>query len=262
MFELVGKYKLNNIYNEDSYIAIKNIPDKSVDLIVIDPPYLIEQAGGGGAFGDKHRMYHAEYSKLSHNPDKTAGRYFVSKGFDLSLFDDVIRVMKKINIYVWCNKNQVLDIMNYFNEKECLLEIITWHKSNPIPTCNNNYANDTEFCIFARERGVRIYGSMETKMKYYVTPTNKEDKQLYKHPTIKPLKIIKNLIINSSNEGDIVADFFLGSGTTCVAAKELNRRYIGFEIDPKYFKIAKDRLNGINANGQTSIFTDFEKIGV
>ena len=57
-----------------------------------------------------------------------------------------------------------------------------------------------------------------------------------------------------------MADFFMGSGTTAVAAKELNRNYIGFEIDTEYHKIAIDRVNGITAHGQTSIFTDFNKI--
>jgi len=50
--------------------------------------------------------------------------------------------------------------------------------------------------------------------------------------------------------------------TTCVAAKELGRRYIGFEIDEEYYKIAKDRLNGVTANGQTSMFTDFSKLDI
>lgn len=89
---------------------------------------------------------------------------------------------------------------------------------------------------------------------------SREDKKKYNHPTIKPLNIIKNFINNSSNENDIVLDCFCGSGTTCVAAKETGRRFIGMEINPKYYKIAVDRLNGINANGQTSIFTDFEKM--
>ena len=85
--------------------------------------------------------------------------------------------------------------------------------------------------------------------------------KIYKHPTIKPLNIIENLIINSSNENDIVLDCFCGSGTTGVACKELNRKFIGIEIDREYHKIAVDRLNGITANGQTTIFTDFENIG-
>ena len=80
------------------------------------------------------------------------------------------------------------------------------------------------------------------------------DKGNFEHPTIKPLEFVKNHIINSTGEGDIVLDPFCGSGTTCVAAKELGRQYIGIEIDPKYAKIAEDRLNGITASGQIGMF--------
>lgn len=88
----------------------------------------------------------------------------------------------------------------------------------------------------------------------YSLPINVLDKKSYKHPTIKPLSIIKNLIENSSVEGQIVFDPFMGSGTTCVAAKELGRKYIGFEINEKYFNIAKDRLNGFDQNGNMDLF--------
>ena len=75
------------------------------------------------------------------------------------------------------------------------------------------------------------------------------------------MNIIKNLITNSTAPGEVILDTFVGSGTTCLAAKETGRNYIGMEINPEYHKIAKDRLNGINANGQLSIFTDFDQIG-
>lgn len=69
------------------------------------------------------------------------------------------------------------------------------------------------------------------------------------------MKIIQNLILNSTNENDIVFDPFIGSGTTAVAAKNLNRHYIGFEIEKKWCDIAKNRLENILANGQMTMFT-------
>ena len=126
---------------------------------------------------------------------------------------------------------------------------------------NNTYANDTEYLIMAREKGTtKLYGDYDSKKKYWITTTNKNDKELFNHPTIKPLDIIKTLVLNSSNENDIVLDCFCGSGTTCVACKETRRRYIGFEIDPEYHRIAVNRLNGITADGQLSIFTDISKL--
>lgn len=150
--------------------------------------------------------------------------------------------------------------MNYFvKDRNCIFDIFTWHKTNPMPTHNNCYPPDTEYCLMFREKGTGMGGTMETLRKYYISPLNVNDKKLYNHPTIKPLEVVKNHIFNSSKENDIVLDPFMGSGTVGVACKELNRRYIGFEINKEYHKIAVDRLNGINANGQMSIFTDFEK---
>ena len=135
-----------------------------------------------------------------------------------------------------------------------------WGKTNPTPTCNGKYLSDVEYCLMFREKGTLIGGTYETKSKYYISTTNTNDKDKFEHPTIKPLEVVKNHIINSSKENDIVLDCFCGSGTTCVAAKETGRKYIGIEIDPEYHKIAVDRLNGITANGQTSIFTDFDNL--
>lgn len=75
--------------------------------------------------------------------------------------------------------------------------------------------------------------------------TNKADKKEWGHPTIKPLHIIKNFVINSSSVNDMIFDPFVGSGTTCVACKELNRRFIGCEISQKWHETANYRLNNI-----------------
>ena len=80
-------------------------------------------------------------------------------------------------------------------------------------------------------------GTMETLKKWYVSPANVNDKKLYNHPTIKPLGAVKNHIINSTKENDIVLDCFCGSGTTCVVCKETGRRYIGMEINKEYWII-------------------------
>jgi len=208
---------------------LKNIPDKSVDLVIIDPPYNINAGKGGGAFGTDKRNYHSEVKILS-------------DGITNLVLDELVRIMKKINIYIWCNKNQLRQYIDYFEEIGATTDLLTWHKTNPVPTCNNKYLSDTEYLLYFRKDGVPMYGTYATKKKYYVTPTNKEDKKIYQHPTIKPLFIIKNLIVNSSQENDVVLDCFMGSGTTGVACKELNRNFIGIEIDEKYFEIARQRI--------------------
>lgn len=221
---------INTITLGDSYELIKDIPDKSIDLVVIDPPYEYTTGGGAGCFGTKKRKYHSEYYKVATNTnslqnskeyknegqkrvweDKKKSREeikHISSGFDLELLNELDRILKKINIYIWCSKHQVEPLLKHYIDKNCNIEILTWHKTNPLPTMNNTYSNDTEYCIFARESGVPLNGNYETKRKYYVTNINTKDKEKYKHPTIKPLSIIKKLIINSSKEGDIVLDCF------------------------------------------------------
>ena len=77
-------------------------------------------------------------------------------------------------------------------------------------------------------------------------PENKQEMTLYEHPTVKPLDMIKMIVKASSNEGDIVLDAFMGSGTTAVACLELNRKLIGFEISKEYCDIANKRLQQEN----------------
>ena len=163
-------------------------------------------------------------------------------GFDLKVLDLLMQKMKKINIYIYCSKRQIQELLEYFSNKSCNYEVLTWHKQNPSPLTNNIYLPDTEYIIFARERGVKLYGNYHTKHKYYISGVNQTDKKKYKHPTIKPMPFIENHIENSSKKGDIVLDCFAGSGTTLVGAINKGRRFIGFEINEEYYKIAKSRI--------------------
>ena len=202
--------ELNKIYLGDAYELIKQVPDKSVDLIVTDPPYEIVGGGSGGCFGVEHRNYHHQYKTLATEKHKREGLRIIAnsrrqgqnlncvcEGFDYSLLNELDRVMKKINIYIWCNKNQISSLMKHYEEKGCNVDLLVWHKTNPIPTCNNKYLSDLEYCVFAREEGVKVLGTYETKSKLFESACNKEDKDNFEHPTIKPLSIIETLISNS-----------------------------------------------------------------
>lgn len=274
------------LLNGDCYDLLNNIPDKSIDLIIIDPPYEYTTGGCGKnqtgeykALFDRKNQNRADLKRFTDNglksvnekiivdkndiiqkyldkglskekaklwADKEVSRIdikHISSGFDYKILDLLEDKMKETNIYIWCSKWQLQPILKYYIDKGYNFDIITWHKTNPCPTMNNTYANDTEYCVFARKKGVKVYGNYNTKRKYYVSSTNIKDKKLYKHPTIKPIDIIKNFIINSSSENDTVLDCFMGSGTTGVACKDLNRNFIGIEIDKEYFEIAKNRID-------------------
>ena len=248
------KIEPNNIYLGDAYKLIKDIPDKSIDLIYTDPPYDFHNGTAvcGGIF--KNRMV---------KPYQDVVDAKLNKGIDGSILDEFCRVMKHIYIYIWCNKSQIPFYLNYFlSYPNVSFEILTWHKKNPSPITKNTFLPDTEYCLMFREKSVCLLNDgYELKHKYYITNTNKDDKDGYLHPTIKPIEFVKKHIAHSTKPNDIVLDVFAGSGTTLVAAKELGRKYIGFEINEKYYKIAKDRLNGINQKGEMSLFdTDFDKV--
>jgi len=239
--------ELNKIHLGDSYELIKQIPDKSVDLIYTDIPYLIQSGGkGGGAFGDRvHRLIRGDMKNII-------------EGIDYKIFDEFKRVMKKINLFIWCNKQQIKDIINIFGDYS--LEILVWGKENPTPFTNNVWLSDLEYCLYFRESGVKLNDGYELKSKWHTSPINKADKDDYNHPTIKPLDLVKRHILHTTQPNDIVLDPFMGSGTTAIACKENERQYLGMEIDPKWHKVSVDRLNGINAKGQISIFADFEAL--
>ena len=221
--------ELNKIYNMDCLEGLKLIPDKSIDLVVTDPPYDI-QTSGAGIYKQADKQYVKELN-------------FMKDGFLPEVLDELCRVLKKINIYIFCSQKQIIPLLDYFVKgKKCNYNLLTWHKTNPVPACGNKYLTDTEFILFFREKGVKIYGNFNSKFTYYVTPLNQRDKKRYGHPTVKPLEMIQNFVINSSLEDMIVLDPFMGSGTTAVACINTNRNYIGFELDKHYCEIANERI--------------------
>lgn len=237
----IEKY-LNKITQGDCYELIKELPDKSIDLIVTDPPYELETEGS------KENNISKTFANCNNELKN------IDEGINLEILDEFMRVMKKPNIYIWCNKKQILDYLNFFVGKhECSFEIMCWCKSNPTPLCGGNYLIDKEFCLYFR-KGVKLNTRFETAFTYWLSSKNKKDKDDFSHPTCKPLNIIKMLIQNSSNENEVVLDTFSGSGTTAIACKETGRQFIAFEIEPKWVQVATDRLNGINAHGQISMF--------
>ena len=116
--------------------------------------------------------------------------------------------------------------------------------------------------MFWEKGKVKITGTWDQMRTVVNYPVNVADKEDYLHPTIKPLEEVKKRIAVATDENSVILDVFCGSGTTCVAAKELGRKFIGFEINPKYHEIAVNRLKGIKANGQIDLFADYEQISL
>ena len=214
----------------DCIESMRALPAKSIDLVVTDPPYKIETSGAG-IYKQHDKRYVKELESMR-------------DGFAVEVLDELCRVMKKINCYFFCSQKQIMPLLDYLKKKKkCNWNMLSWHKTNPVPACGNKYLTDTEFILFFREKGVKVHGTFATKRTWYATPLNQRDKKKYGHPTIKPLEIIENLVINSSQEGERVLDPFMGSGTTGVASKKLGRDFVGIEIDQTYFATAKERID-------------------
>ena len=185
--------KQDNIYLGDAYELIKQVEDKSVDLIITDPPYDFENGGvGTGIF--KNRATSGTYDEIKNTK--------LDEGIDLKILDDFVRVMKKINIYIWCNKEQIYDYMTYFvKERKCSFEILIWAKENPIPFCGTHYLVDKEYCLYFWEQGAPVHIPYERGKTYFISKTNVQDKKDYGHPTIKSMEFIDMLVKNSMPTG-------------------------------------------------------------
>lgn len=129
------------LYLGDCKDILSTLDPGSIDLMVTDPPYDIHSCRGGGAFGNRDRFMDVE--PISHS-------------FDYGILDDCIKALKKVNIYIWGNWKAVLSYLEYFKGYNTTL--LSWHKTNPIPTCSNKYLPDTEYCLYVREQGVKLYG--------------------------------------------------------------------------------------------------------
>lgn len=189
---------------------------------------------------DGHSVGNQAQSLLKELNEKNLG-----DGIDMRICDEFMRIMKKPNIYIWCNKKQIYKYLDYFVEKAgCTFEILVWCKTNPIPLFGRQYMNDKEYCLYFK-KGIIQNTTYESGKTFWVSGVNQKDKRLYGHPTVKPEWIIEHLVSNSSSPGDTVLDCFLGSGTTAVVSKRLNRNFLGIELDPDYYQTAVNRVNEV-----------------
>lgn len=230
--------EVDKIYNMDCLEGIRQIESGTVSLVIADPPYELVRNHGSGSFGHNNRSYHQEIDPMQ-------------TGISNAMLEEMVRVCTRPNMYIFCSKGQLPQIFDFSSRTNLSYDILTWHKTNPVPTCSNKYLSDTEYIVFLRG-GAKLYGTYETKRKYFITPTNASDKKKYRHPTPKPVHIISTLIENSSLEGDLILDPYMGSGTTAIASIQSGRHFIGFEINQVYYENSIKRIN--DERQQMSLF--------
>ena len=221
------------LYNEDCIEVLKRIPDKSVDMILTDPPYEFENHGGGKSELAKRN--------LCKNTDDFVG--FMSNGFNMdSVFSEFLRVCKIPNIYIFCSNAQISKTMSFFEQRDLQTTLLVWNKTNPIPFCNGKYLSDLEFIVYVHGKGATFNNNtpFEYKHKLYSSSTVSKKNRL--HTAQKPIELLTQYIKLSSNENNTILDCFMGSGSTGVACIKNNRNFIGIEIDKNYFNVAKERI--------------------
>ena len=151
------------------------------------------------------------------------------------------------NWFVFCSRLQLTKLLDRAKDKD-RFNLITWCKPNPVPTCHNKYLPDVEYIVHGFSKG-RLFGEMGDKSCFSLQSVGKKETG---HPNEKPVSLINKLIKLGSQAKEIILDPFMGSGSTGVACAQLDRKFIGIEIEEKYFEIACGRID--EAQRQGSLF--------
>lgn len=233
------------LYNCDSTSLIKQFPSDTIDLIVTDPPYRVTSRGCNGNTGG---MLTKEINKK--------GKVFLHNNVNISEYSkEFFRLLKEgSHCYVMTNHVNLHEMLNAFiNAGFHFIKSLIWDKGNKI--MGQYYMSCFEYILFFRKgKGIKINNCGTPDILSIPNKKTKIDGKNI-HDTEKPVELMKILIENSSKEGDTVLDPFMGSGSTGIACKQTNRKFIGIEIDEQYFKIAEERINGkIQIKDKNNIF--------
>lgn len=223
----------------DSRDVIKRIPDNSIDFILTDPPYNLGQHSTGNIpLPGRSAMNNdvAEWDMVDFNPEEWA--------------EDFIRILKPTgNLFIFTSYNQIGRWYNCLDHRFDTSNFMVWHKTNPAPKIfKAGFLNSCEMVFTCWNKKHTWNFSTQKDMHNFIeSPICMRPERLSdpKHPTQKPVSILKRMIEIATNAGDIVFDPFMGVGSTGVAAIELQRRFIGIELDSKYFYAAKNRIDNI-----------------
>jgi DNA modification methylase len=202
----------------DCLERLREIPDRSVDLILTDIPY-------------------GEVNQKSSGLRKLDRGKADDCNIDLeTMIDGCVRVCKG-SFYIFCGTEQISEIVSLFKKHKLTTRVGAWEKTNPSPMNGSRlWVSGLEFCVFARKP--KAVFTEHCKKALWTYPVGKSKI----HPTQKPVRLMKQLIEASSNAGETVLDFTMGSGTTGVACVKTARKFIGIELDKNYFNIAAGRI--------------------
>lgn len=217
------------LYHDDCMNVLKNISDNSIDLVVTDPPYKVISGGKPHKKGQPSGIL-----------SKNDGKIFKYNNIKPEVWmPEVYRVLKEgTHCYIMTNTINLEDYLRI--ARECgfgLHNVLSWEKNNCTPS--RWYMKNGEFTLFLRKGKAKAINNLGSKMIHSFD--NIIGNKI--HPTEKPVELMKFYIENSSSVGDIVLDPFMGSNSTGRACRELDRKFIGIEIDDEYFKVDQEEMN-------------------
>lgn len=238
------------LYNEDCLKIMGGVADNSIDLFISDVPYPTTARGNarnsGGMLQKKINMDGKVFENNSIKPSE--------------YLPQIYRILKDgSHCYIMTNHVNLIEILN--EAEKCgfhFIKSLIWVKDNKI--MGQFYMSQFEYILFFRKgRGIKINNCGTSDVLPFANKKTKGADGKNLHDTEKPVDLMKVLVSNSSKEGDVVMDCFMGIGATGIACKELNRNFIGCEIDPKYFEIAKNRIehNGNYVDNSKEDIFDF-----
>lgn len=235
---MIDVKNLNDVYlmQGDCFEEMKSIPDNSIDLILCDPPYNLANYSTGNMRFDWRSEINNDVAKWDEIPFEP-----------IRLVEQFKRILSpKGNIFIFCSYNLLGKFHEAFDPEFDTFQFMVWHKTNPVPNVRkSSFLNSCELIVCMWNKGHTWNFTKQNEMHNFIeSPICMGTERLKnpKHPTQKPVKILKHIINIASNPGDVVLDMFMGVGSTGVAAKLLDRRFIGIEIDEEYFKAAKERI--------------------
>jgi len=217
----LGEFELNKVYCMDCLDGLKKIPDKSVNLILTDPPYGIDYYSNQGSKEYQERV-------------QTAGSW--DKSFDFTpYFKEFYRVLKEDSYMLVFGCEENIQIMKSLG----CYQILIWDKNHCGMGDLSDFGIGYEFIFYFKKgnpklRGKRINGVINCTHIGFFGKTI--------HPTQKPDKLLRYIIEKCSDKDQIVLDGFVGGGSCMVASKQLNRNFIGFEISQEYVDLVNKRL--------------------
>jgi len=214
--------EINKIYNEDCMECLQDLEDNSISFTLTDIPY-----------GEVNRDSNGLRTLDKENADIMT--------FNLDEFLKELYRVTKGTVIIFCGKEQLSQIHKFFSEKQKkgkgTVRQLIWEKSNPSPMNGQHiYLSGIENAVWFKKRG-GIFNA-HCKNTVFKFPCGRSKL----HPTEKNHQLLEQLILDNSNEGDLMLDPCCGSGSHLFIANKLHRNYIGIELNEDYYNIAKNRF--------------------